>query len=1583
MASFDLDSFLLNPSLDQINKCRKDNLVEIAVHFNVLFAKSILKKELKSLVIGKLVELGVIVLPVLPESPVCAPGSETAADYTAQREFSKVSAQPKTPFTLPRYDPPFSGSTDSLGEARLKVRLARIQMEAQERAENRQAKLRLEIRKMEIEADKAVRLRQLELEAQLKATPALDASADAIMSPPSTSSTRESFDIGKHISLVPPFRDSEVDSYFPAFERIATALQWPYEEWPLLLQCKIHGKAQEAVAALPLAESLNYEKVKMSISRAYELVPEAYRQKFRNHTRGPEQTYVEFAREKGTLFDKWCNASKAADFSSLRELILLEEFKKCLPERIVVYLNEQKVSSLSAASVLADEFVLTHKPVFLSTYEKPRAPAPQSGQARVFHRRDEKSCNYCHKSGHLIANCPSLNRKKQNGNGSPPKGVGLIKSEKRVESNAVSSVCPDPCFEPFIFDGYVSLTGETADQCPVRILRDTGGSQSVILASALPFSEKSFCGYTVALQGIEMGYVPQPVHTVHIKSWLISGVFPVAVIPALPIKGVVLLMCNDIAGGQVTPALEVSDSPQSPDIENETETAQKLFPSCAVTRAQSRKLDEFSLSDTVLMSAFSDVEVVKEKAPTSLLSESAEPVGSANLSLAPSDSPTLPVGSERLAAAQRADPTLARCFKSVVSADKASGETVSYLMNKDILVRKWTPAVSDCEYSALQVVVPFVYRQHVLSVAHESKWSGHLGVNKTYNLILKHFFWPGLKSDVAKFCRSCHVCQLAGKPNQTIPPAPLHPIPTIGEPFERVILDCVGPLPRSKTGNQYLLTIMCAATRYPEAVPLRKITSSSVVKALTKFFSTFGLPRVIQTDQGTNFQSRLFKQVLKTLNVQHSVSSAYHPESQGALERWHQTLKSMLRKYSLETGKSWDEGVPFVLFAARDAVQASLGFSPAELVFGHTLRGPLKSLQEKFLSSEVSREENVLDFMSKFRERLHRANSLAKECLLSSQTVMKRRYDRSAVPRRFDVGDKVLALLPIPGSSLSAKFTGPYEVRECLSDLNYVIATPERRRKSRVCHINMLKPYFTREPNPAVAPPVVPPKANTIAVNALIVTESPTIADEDDLQTCTSSHQTARLPNSESLKTLSSQLSHLTRAQQSDLIALIDNFKCLFGDVPTRTTVLQHDIDVNGAKPIRQHPYRLNPVKRQLMKKETDYLLKHGLAVPSSSAWSSPCLLEKKSDGTPRFITDLRKVNSVTVKDSYPLPRMEDCVDTLGSAKYVSKLDLLKGYWQVPLTERASEISAFVTPDCFLQYTVMAFGMCNAPATFQRLVNTVLAGLPNCNAYLDDLIVYTVTWQEHLRILEQVFTRLAHATLTLNLAKCDFGKATVTYLGRQVGQGQVKPLDAKVTAIAEFPVPTTRKALRRFLGIAGYYRSFCRNFSSVVQPLTSLTNPKVEFDWSPACQHAFDSAKSLLSHAPVLAAPDFSQPFKLEVDASAVGVGAVLLQEDSDGVDHPVGYFSRKFNKHQVNYSIIEKETLALLWSLQHFEVYVGSSPLPVVVFTDHNPLVFLHRMYNHNQRLMRWALVMQDYNVEIQHKKGSDNVVADALSRM
>lgn len=224
---------------------------------------------------------------------------------------------------------------------------------------------------------------------------------------------------------------------------------------------------------------------------------------------------------------------------------------------------------------------------------------------------------------------------------------------------------------------------------------------------------------------------------------------------------------------------------------------------------------------------------------------------------------------------------------------------------------------------------------------------------------------------------------------------------------------------------------------------------------------------------------------------------------------------------------------------------------------------------------------------------------------------------------------------------------------------------------------------------------------------------------------------------------------------------LIESFPSLFDDIPPGTNVIQHDIEVGSALPLKQHAYHCPISKREAMKLE----VQNGFAVSSNSPCSSPCILVPKADGSFRFCTDFRKVNSVTVPDAFPLPCIDDCIDNHGGAKYITKLDLLKGYWQVPLTERASEVSVFVTPDAFLQYTRMAFGLRNAPATFQRLMSMVLGEVQNCNIYLDDVVIYSSTWAEHMLTLCDVFRRLAAASLTLNLKKCEFAKASIWRAG--------------------------------------------------------------------------------------------------------------------------------------------------------------------------------------------------------------------------
>ena len=322
---------------------------------------------------------------------------------------------------------------------------------------------------------------------------------------------------------------------------------------------------------------------------------------------------------------------------------------------------------------------------------------------------------------------------------------------------------------------------------------------------------------------------------------------------------------------------------------------------------------------------------------------------------------------------------------------------------------------------------------------------------------------------------------------------------------------------------------------------------------------------------------------------------------------------------------------------------------------------------------------------------------------------------------------------------------------------------------------------------------------------------------------------TAKLMNSDILQDLDSKLSHLPPLQPQDLEHLLQEFEPLFPDVPSRTDKIYHDVDVGDATPVKQHPYRLNLVKQKYLHEEIKFLLENDFIEPSKSNWSSQCILVPKPNGSYRMCTDYRKVNNVTKSDTFPIPRIDDCIDRIGCAKYVTKFDLLKGFWQVPLTDRVKEISTFVTPDGLFQYKVAAFEMKNSPATFQRLINNVIAGLDGCEAYIDDIIIYSNTWEDHLRIIRSFFQRLTEVKLTINLAKSEFARARVTYLGHVVGQGQVKPVDGKVRAISDFPRPESKKQLMHFLGMAGYYLKFCRNFSTGAETLTQLLSKKAKF----------------------------------------------------------------------------------------------------------------------------------------------------------
>ena len=388
---------------------------------------------------------------------------------------------------------------------------------------------------------------------------------------------------------------------------------------------------------------------------------------------------------------------------------------------------------------------------------------------------------------------------------------------------------------------------------------------------------------------------------------------------------------------------------------------------------------------------------------------------------------------------------------------------------------------------------------------------------------------------------------------------------------------------------------------------------------------------------------------------------------------------------------------PFCLFAVRESVQESLGFSPFELVFGHSVRGPLKLMKEKLLSEEPT-SFDLLNYVSDFKLKLSKACELAQKNLKSLKKKMKSRYDEKAFERNFKVGDRVLALLPIPGNPLQARYYGPYEVVKKTSDVNYIFKTPGRKKSQQVCHINMLKLYIDRQDS---VKPVLHACSSALnsneqcKTNELCEPSEPMLTEEstDYHQDKTDMFPTnTRLSNSDILDNLDSKLEHLDSEKQSELKKLNLDYKHLFPDVPSRTDKIFHDVDIGDAKPIKQHPYRLNPEKQKILHDEIKYLLDNDLIEPSKNEFSSPCKLVPKPDNSYRMCTDYRKVNNISKTDSFPIPRIDDCIDKVGNAKYVTKPDLLKGFWQIPLTERAKEVSAFVTPNGLFQNKVASPG---------------------------------------------------------------------------------------------------------------------------------------------------------------------------------------------------------------------------------------------------------------------------------------------------
>uniref|UniRef100_A0A8C5PP08 ribonuclease H n=1 Tax=Leptobrachium leishanense TaxID=445787 RepID=A0A8C5PP08_9ANUR len=560
----------------------------------------------------------------------------------------------------------------------------------------------------------------------------------------------------------------------------------------------------------------------------------------------------------------------------------------------------------------------------------------------------------------------------------------------------------------------------------------------------------------------------------------------------------------------------------------------------------------------------------------------------------------------------------------------------------------------------------------------------------------------------------------------------------------------------------------------------------------------------------------------------------------------------------------------------------------------------------------------------------------------TAQAQQKTWYDRSACSRSFLVGQKVLVLKPQRQNKLQAAWQGPYRVVTQLGDTTYVVVSCADTRIQWTFHVNMLKAYHER-----------PESVDAICAPATEETEPFPLVELPGI---------AKQPSGVDQVQLGEGIGPEKEAQARQLL---HDYPGVFSALPGYTDQAVHQVDTPGQRPLRQPAYRLPEAVRESMRAEIREMLELGVIEPSASPWASPVVLVPKKDGTTRFCVDYRRINDCTITDAYPMPRVDELLDQISRGHFLTTVDLCKGYWQIPLAEEATPKSAFITPFGLYQFRVMPFGMKNAPATFQRLIDCLLDGLQGfACAYLDDIAIYSQTWEEHLDHVGTVLGRIRDANLTLKPEKCKVGMAEVQYLGHRVGCGIQRPEPAKIEAILDWPTPVTKTQVLAFLGTAGYYRKFVPHYSDLAKPLTDLTKKSLprQVLWSPECEQAFRQLKAALTQAPLLAAPNYNKRFVVHTDASMFGLGAVLSQVGDDGGDHPVAFISRKLLPREVGYAAVEKECLALVWALRKLQPYVYGRSFTVM--TDHNPLVWLNRMigsengrFGPSGRIAKWSI--------------------------
>ena len=614
--------------------------------------------------------------------------------------------------------------------------------------------------------------------------------------------------------------------------------------------------------------------------------------------------------------------------------------------------------------------------------------------------------------------------------------------------------------------------------------------------------------------------------------------------------------------------------------------------------------------------------------------------------------------------------------------------------------------------------------------------------------------------------------------------------------------------------------------------------------------------------------------------------------------------------------------------------------------------------------------------MEKLNKNIETALAAAHENVTSAQTKMKERYDKTSSSRELKPQDLALVLLPTEGGQLYAKWRGPYTViRRCQND-NYEINVDGR---TTILHMNCLRRYHQR--TDGGSDNEADDGTQTVG---MVISEEPygepwTLGKDVITNDADATGQPDSTPHD---FCMGQQLTATQRQQMQQLLERYDN---VFSTTPGTTHLAEHHIQLTDSIPVYQTPYRVPENMRDAVEKELTKMLDNGIIqYDYETNYNSPMVVVRKANGGIRICNNFIELNKKTVNQQYLMTDPNELLNRAAGFRYVTKLDQSGAFWQVPLAPESQKYTGFQTFLGPFSYRKLAMGLRCSSATYQRLMDKILRGMHKfAGTLLDDTIVFSITFEDHLEHVRQVLDRLREAGLTVNKAKCTFASNEVKIFGHLLKDGLIHPDGDKVAAIAEWKPPKTKKQLKSFLGLVGFFRQYLQDYAAIAFPLTEQLKGSERLKWGEPQQQAFDALKAALMSRPVLHPPDRTKPYWLAADASRCSISAILMQpSDNEGAPPVVvAYASRKLLDRETRYPIIELELLSIIWALQKFKHFLYGATQKTRVFSDHKPISWLNSLVKHSPRIARAALILADFDVDVTYIKG-EYQIADALTR-